>query len=223
MKFSAVNRLNSIQKLVVSLVAGTVVYFAFSFEAWAPLPHLVFGWDVLCVCLLVLTWITFYTTLPREIRQQAKQQDKSQVILFFILLLANCVSMLAVILLLTSKPEDPKARTFQLVVGVTCMALSWFLVQTLFATRYANLYYADHATKTDGHAGGLDFPDESRPDFVDFAYFSITIGMTFQVSDVNIVTRRMRRLALWHSLLAFGYNVAVIALTVNIIAGATQP
>ena len=216
---SAVSRLNSVQKFGVSLIAGGVGYFVFSFVHLKALTHVIFSWDVFCVCLLTLIWITFYTTQPRGIRQQAKQQDKSQVILFFILVITNCVSMLAVILLLTGKAQDPHARMLQLVAGIVCMALSWFLVQTLFATRYAHLYYSDHRTAADSDADGLDFPDESKPDFVDFAYFSLTIGMTFQVSDVNITARRMRRLALWHSVLAFAYNVAVIALTVNVIAG----
>lgn len=102
------------------------------------------------------------------------------------------------------------------------MFLSWFVVHTIFTTRYAHMYYSDHETKEETYAAGLDFPQDFEPDFVDFAYFSFTLGMTFQVSDVQISSNRIRRLALWHALLSFGYSATIIALSVNIISGLTQ-
>ena len=105
------------------------------------------------------------------------------------------------------------------IVAIIGMILSWSLVHTIFAVRYAHMYYADHETQSGKYAGGLEFPDENKPDFVDFAYFSFVLGMTFQVSDVSITSRKIRRMVLWHSLISFGYNAVIIALTINVIAG----
>jgi uncharacterized membrane protein len=81
------------------------------------------------------------------------------------------------------------------------------------------MYYAEHRLMPGTNAGGLDFPGEAKPDFVDFAYFSFVLGMTFQVSDVSISSKKIRRMVLWHSLISFGYNAVIIALTINVIAG----
>lgn len=221
-KLNAVNRLTAIHKLLISIALAVIVYFIIPFDTVKALPHVIFCWDIFSLCLLILSWITFYTTSAGEIRRQARRQDDSRIIIFFLVLIAACVSMLAVILLLTSQGDDTKHKALQLSVGIACMMLSWLLMHTVFTTRYAHMYYADHATKADTHAGGLDFPGESKPDFVDFAYFSFTLGMTFQVSDVEISARKIRRLALWHGFISFGYNATIIALTVNIVAGLTQ-
>lgn len=221
-KLRFLNRLNALQKLVISLVLGGVVYIIIPFRTSSTLPHLIFSWDVFCLCLLVLSWITFYVTPPQQIREQARRQDDSRVVIFFLVLVATCISMLAVILILISKAATPEDKALQLPVAIACMFLSWALVHSIFASRYAHLYYADHKIKKDTNAGGLDFPGEPHPDFVDFAYFSFTLGMTFQVSDVEISSRTIRRLALWHGLIAFGYNATIIALTVNVVAGLTQ-
>ncbi|GAA4309864.1 DUF1345 domain-containing protein [Compostibacter hankyongensis] len=217
-----INRLTAVQKLILSIGLGVIAYFIFPFSTVKALPHIMFAWDIFCVCLLVLTWITFYTTPVKAIRQQARRQDDSRVIIFFLVLIATCTSMLAVFLLLISQEDGSKDKAIQLPVAIACMLLSWFLVHTIFTSRYAHMYYADHATLPDQQAGGLEFPEEPKPDFVDFAYFSFTLGMTFQVSDVEISSRHIRRLALWHGLLSFGYNATIIALTVNIVAGLTQ-
>lgn len=216
------NRLNAVHKLVISLIIAAVVYLLIPFKTSTTLPHIIFSWDVFSICLLTLIWITFYSTPPPQIRKQAQRQDDTRVVIFMLVLIATGISMLAVILILTSKAASPADKSLQLPVAIGCMLLSWCLVHTIFTTRYAHLYYADHKIKKDTQAGGLDFHGESHPDFVDFAYFSFTLGMTFQVSDVDISARPIRRLALWHGLISFGYNATIIALGVNIIAGLTQ-
>jgi len=149
----------------------------------------------------------------------AAVEDTSRVVIFFVTLICATASMLAVILLLTTKHETSSIKLLHLVIAITGMTLSWSLVHTVFAVRYAHMFYADHKTKPNTHAGGLDFPGEDKPDFVDFAYFSFVLGMTFQVSDVSISSRKIRRMVLWHGLISFGYNVVIIALTINVVAG----
>lgn len=219
MTLQFINRLNSFHKLWISLLAGVVGYFILPFEHLAALLHLIFGWDIFCIFLLGLTWPTFYMVPPSQIKKEAELQDDKSVIIFFIVLIASSVSLLGVIMLSIAPSDHHKA--FHLIVTVACMVLSWTVIHTIFATRYAHLYYADYGPQKEQNPGGLNFPGKDKPDFVDFAYFSFTLGMTFQVSDVEISGRKIRRLALWHGLLSFGYNATIIALTVNIVAGLT--
>jgi len=169
--------------------------------------------------MLSIYWLIFYKSAPMHIRQMAAEEDTSRVIIFIITLICATASMLAVIILLTTRHESSSAKVLPFFVAIIGMTLSWSLVHTIFAVRYAHMYYTDHKTKTGTHAAGLVFPDEDKPDFVDFAYFSFVLGMTFQVSDVSITSRKIRRMVLWHGLISFVYNAVIIALTINVIAG----
>jgi uncharacterized membrane protein len=100
---------------------------------------------------------------------------------------------------------------------VLTLLLSWLMLQTTFAFRYAHEFYTISPGRNDPD-GGLTFPDEPEPDYFDFLYFSLVLGMTFQVSDVQITARKLRRLAALHGLLSFLFNAVIIALTVNIAA-----
>ena len=103
---------------------------------------------------------------------------------------------------------------------VVTIILSWSLVHTVFTLHYAHGYYGPSADDddTDGLVGGLEFPSEPRPDYWDFMYFSFVIGMTGQVSDVQVSGRMLRRLALIHGIVAFFFNTIILALTINIVA-----
>jgi uncharacterized membrane protein len=108
-------------------------------------------------------------------------------------------------------------------VAIAGMFLSWFLVHTTFSMRYAHLYYGDDNKKhIDKKGAGLEFPGNDEHDFIDFAYFSFVLGMTFQVSDVEISDRKIRRLSLLHSLIAFIFNTVIVALTINALAGLSK-
>ncbi|MBC7522376.1 MAG: DUF1345 domain-containing protein [Sandarakinorhabdus sp.] len=104
------------------------------------------------------------------------------------------------------------------------LTISWFFTNAIFTLHYAHLYYLPAADADAEQAGGLEFPgSDSTPDYWDFAYFSFVLGMTFQVSDVVITDKRIRRLALAHSVIAFVFNIAVIALSVSLVASAAAP
>jgi len=218
-KISLLYRMPPVFKLAIGLSVSAIVFFIFPLQHADNLSRWMLAWDVFSFCLLSLYWFIFYKSKATHIRQMAAVEDTSRVVIFIVTLICTTASMLAVILLLTTKHETSLSKVLHLAVAITGMVLSWSLVHTVFAVRYAHLYYADHKTKPNTHAGGLDFPDESTPDFVDFAYFSFVLGMTFQVSDVSITSRKIRRMVLWHSLISFGYNAVIIALTINVIAG----
>jgi uncharacterized membrane protein len=98
---------------------------------------------------------------------------------------------------------------------------SWTLTHTMFALHYAHLYYGDDPLRKGRQdRRGLRFPDERTPDFWDFLYYAFVVGMTCQVSDVQVDSRHMRRLTLGHGVLAFFFNAVILALAVNFIAGA---
>jgi uncharacterized membrane protein len=96
--------------------------------------------------------------------------------------------------------------------SVLSIVLAWSTVHTVYALRYAQLYYRRDA-------GGVDFNDTSAPCYPDFAYLALTIGMTFQVSDTDLTTTSFRRLAIRHALLSYMFGALIVAVTINLIAG----
>lgn len=158
---------------------------------------------------------------PYEIRRNAGIQDASQTFLFVVVVSAATISLFAVFVLLgRAKELPPTSFAIHAVLSVAAIVLSWLLVHTLFTLRYAHLYYIDaHKLERKAIKGGLIFPDDSSPDYLDFAYFSFVIGMTCQVSDVQVSSKAIRRLATIHGVISFAFNTAILALFVNIIAG----
>jgi uncharacterized membrane protein len=133
-------------------------------------------------------------------------------VIFVFVVVAACASLFAVGFLVSVG----SGQAGHLVLGLATVVLSWSLIQTVFGLHYAHAFYGDSDQSGERrHAGGLLFPGERMPDYFDFAYFSFVIGMTCQVSDVQITSHRMRRLALLQSVLAFGFNTIILALLIN--------
>ena len=216
---NAFERLHAIHKIIICIVLAIAAYLVADIKN-NPLTRLMIGWNTFSLCMIIMTWITFKITTPDEIRRQAELQDTSRVVIFVIVLISAFASFFAVLLLVISEKKETEA--FDIPVAIAGMLFSWFLVHTIFAMRYAHIYYGDHETKPDIHAGGLIFPNEDKPDYLDFAYFSFVLGMTFQVSDIQVTSKRLRKLALLHGILSFGFNTIIVALTINVIAGLTK-
>lgn len=214
-----INKLQESKKLLISLALAVTGWFAVPFSAPDALPHIMLCWNIFALALLALNWITFFTTTSHDIRNRAKVEDSSRIVIFSIVLVSTFASLLAVVLLLVTRSQKQEWKGLYLAVAITGMVLSWLLVHTIYTIRYAHLYYANHPTRKEEHAGGLDFPNEEKPDFIDFAYFAFVLGMTFQVSDVQVTAKGLRRLALMHGMLSFGYNTIIVALTINVVAG----
>jgi len=171
--------------------------------------------------MVALAWVVISTRDPYEARRNARLQDASATFLFCLVISAATASLLAVgLLLVSAKNLSPAGLAGHIALSVTAVVLSWMLVHTIFTLRYAHFYFLD-ARKVERHAisGGLIFPGKGSPDYLDFAYFSFVIGMTCQVSDVQVSSPKMRRLALVHGLISFAFNTAILAMFVNIIAG----
>lgn len=218
-KLSGIQKLSALYILLLSFLVGVIAYFGSLFINMGALTHVMFGWDLFCVILISLHWYMFFHTSAAQTHIKAKMQDETRSEIFAVVVVSTFAGLLAVILLLINKDIEP----LDLIVAISGMFLSWFLVHTTFGVRYAHLYYGDSEKNgTDKHGSGLDFPGNHEPDFIDFAYFSFVLGMTFQVSDVEISSRRIRRLSLLHSLIAFIFNTVIVALTINALAGLSK-
>ncbi|CAL1520517.1 DUF1345 domain-containing protein [Chitinophaga sp. MM2321] len=213
--------LHPLQRILVSL-GLTFIVFILLLVTGTTFSLLVFYmllWDVFALSYIGTGWIVFFKRPVEEIRKWARIDDGSRAFVTVIVLLASFASMITVLLLMLSPEAGSIARTIYLPVAIGGMLASWFMVHTTFCFHYANLFYDDDEQDSTRHAEGLSFPKEKKPDYLDFAYFSFVIGMTFQVSDVEIDSRIIRRTALVHGLLSFVLNTFVVALTINLIAG----
>jgi uncharacterized membrane protein len=161
--------------------------------------------------------------IPKTMRRNAQSQDEGRLVILSLITAAACTSTLAIAFILReTKGKDISIVVPHVILAVGTIVGSWLLVHTIFAMHYAHAYYQNHKTQTNSKAGGLDFPEDIEPDYWDFLYFAFVIGMTSQVSDVQITSRSLRRLSLLHSILSFFFNTAIVAMSINIIAGLIQ-
>jgi len=135
---------------------------------------------------------------------------------------AACASIVAIGFVVgTIRDLGYWARAWHLALTVVALISSWLLIQTVFTFRYAHRYYAGPHGEP-APAAPLLFPGGREPDYLDFAYFTFVIAMTSQVSDVQITSRRLRRLVWIHSLFSFAFYTVILALTINLVAGLIQ-
>lgn len=211
-------RPNAQTRLLLSAGAGLLVSTVL--PSWLHLPaRILCMWDAGMVCFLALTWSVILRATPKTMRQNAQQQDEGRVVILGLITASACSSLLAIGFMLNNgKGALPQVLAFYVAIAALTIVGSWLLVHTVFALHYAHGYYRNGSVG-DGIAGGLEFPGDRQPDYWDFLYFSFVIGMTSQVSDVTISSRSLRRLALLHGILSFFFNTAILAMSINIIAG----
>ena len=173
-------------------------------------------YDAFAIVLLGFDWLFALRNDARHTEHRASQEDPGRNVIMLVLVASIAAGLASAIVILGKGPAVPAAdRNVALIFGIAAVLLGWFLIHTTFIFRYSHLYYFD--SDSDGTAQrGLVFPGTSEPDDYDFAYYSFVIGMTFQVSDVSITDPGIRSLTLFHALLSFGYNTAILALGVNL-------
>ena len=219
-----IHRIQAHGRLLIGLSVAIIIFFL---SQRTPRPvQFILVWSSFSFTVLLMLWAIILTTTAAEVKVIAVKQDSSRTIISVFVLFASVVSLFAVVFLMRTLP-NPKQAGYPYHVGfaITSVILSWVMIHTIFAIRYAHLYYTllyDERMSQKEHKGGLIFPSDDAPDYFDFAYFSFVIGMTWQVSDVQISSRRIRRMVLFHALLSFLYNTVILALTINIISGLIQ-
>jgi uncharacterized membrane protein len=215
-----IGRLDSHVRQTVALLIAFVSFLFFIEHGRSPITRFIAIWNIYAIVVLLMAWLTICTANPRTIQRRARLQDSSRTLIFAFIIVAACVSLLAVILVLREHKALQKIGGLHLFMAALAVIESWLLIHTVFALRYAHVFYrSEQEADVEGSGGGLIFPGGLYPDYQDFAYFSFVVGMTCQVSDVNITSRSMRRLALLHGLLSFAFNTVILALSINIISG----
>jgi uncharacterized membrane protein len=201
--------------LSLAIAVGTVVGIALP-EAWDLVTRLLLAWNVAVWAYLAVMGSMMMRADPQKIKTMAARQDEGAALVLATLSLAAVISLVAIISqlsILRHMPDDEKAIHY----GLTIITLlgSWFLVGTLFCVHYAHLYYLSTAK-----ARPLHFPDEPQtPNYWDFLYFSFTIAVAVQTSDVTVHARALRKIVLAQSILSFFFNLAILGLSINIAAG----
>ena len=206
-------------RFMISLLFAAIVFLLIMNLDLAVLVKIMIAWAAFALSFIVTSWIVFFMRTTTEIREHSREEDGSRLYVLLLILLTSFASLFTVLLLMLSGTAKDTPQIIYIPVAISGMLFSWVMVHTIFSFHYAHLYYANDTNDPTKHAEGLEFPKEKKPDYIDFAYFSFVLGMTFQVSDVDITSRVIRRVALFHGMLSFALNTFVVALTINLIAG----
>lgn len=199
--------------MAISLAVGIMAYVVAAPYLPSPAPALV-GWDAGSLALLGLSWSAIATADARATRARAGEEDPGRTLVYVIVLLASGVSLLAATAVVRDA-HDLGPRIAHAVTGLCLgtVALAWGMTHTAFTFRYARLYY-----RADSEGiGGIELPGKEPPSYFDFAYFAFTIGMCFQVSDVCVTSRQIRRAVLLHAVISFAYNSVILAFVLNLV------
>ena len=170
------------------------------------------GWDVAALFTVGSVWSFLAVLDPPSTQGVATREDDSRAVSDVVMVVACLVSLAGVVVGLAHARNNAGAVSSVLTgVAVFTVFLSWFTVHTLYALRYAHLYYSEPV-------GGIDFGNpEQQPDYLDFVYMSFTIGMTFQVSDTNIANRGIRRAVIRHSVLSYVFGTLIVGVAINVV------
>jgi uncharacterized membrane protein len=183
---------------------------------WRIATRLLVGWDVGIALYLTLALRMMAMADVHHIRLRARLQDEGQFAILALTATAALASLGAIVALLGMSGATDR-QPAHLLLGVVTILLSWVFTHIMFAIHYAHEFYDENG----GKGGGLIFPGNLRePDYWDFVYFAFVIGMTSQVSDVQITCRPIRHTVSAHGIISFVFNVTLLALTVNIAASA---
>jgi uncharacterized membrane protein len=201
-------------RLAAAILLGVAVT-ALLPSHWGFATRLLVGWDTGVVLYLVLVYSLIARASVEHIRVHAAREDEGRFAILLLTVFAALASLGAILAELSTS-QGAERTPGQLALAAITIVLSWAFTHTIFALNYAHDFYGEHG----GKKGGRRFPSEDAPDYWDFVYFSFVIGMTSQVSDVAVASRLIRRTVNVHGIVAFFFNAALVALTVNIAASA---
>jgi uncharacterized membrane protein len=198
-------------RVMVAVVAGLVAFgVTMPFAPWQV--AVMVSWDIAAA--IVVAWVlaAIWTKNSTETALLAVSEDNSRAIADALLLLSGVVSLVGVgIVLVKAAHSHGAAKAGITAIAALSVVLSWAVVSTVYVLRYAHLYYS-------GTPGGIDFNDDAPPDYRDFVYVAVTIGMTYQTSDTDITTKATRRAVTQHALLSYLFGTGVVAVMINVVA-----
>lgn len=205
-------------RLFISFLIGAITFWML--PTWLVLhtvTRLIVGWDVAALLYLILAAQMIMDTDHQKMRQRARRQNEGQYVVLTMVVIAAIVSLVAIVLELGVVNElTGTIRLAHIALAVITILSSWAFTQMMFALHYAHGFYSALDHKQDG---GLLFPGEPSPDYMDFLYFACIIGTSAQTADVSFTSQSMRKIGLIHSVLAFFFNTSLLALMINIASG----
>ena len=194
--------------VVLGIVAGVVTGLTAGL-VFAPLV----GWDVAALTFLISVWAAIGRMSGPQTGDHATRENPGRAAGELIVVLASVASLGAVgVVVARANSEGGTSSDLLAVLAVASVTLSWFTIHTLFTLRYAELYYANGSP-------AVDFKQKQPPRYADFAYLAFTVGMTFQVSDTDLMSTRIRAATLRHALLSYLFGAVILASMINLIVG----
>jgi uncharacterized membrane protein len=169
------------------------------------------GFDAEAFTFLGLVWLAIAGRDATSTERLARTEDSSRATSDIVLVSTGLASLVSIGFLLVAAGRGAGPADWGLVfICVLGIVLQWFTVHTVFLLAYARLYYGPPR-------GGIGFSGDDPPDYYDFAYLALTIGMTYQVSDTDLTAKPVRRTAIRHALLSYVYGALIVAVTINLI------
>lgn len=211
------------RQLVWGFLSGLVSFLLFRFTgALDYLPFdlkdetaYILSWNIALIVYLGMMFSMMLKTEHEAIVKRSKQEYEKKRVMFVLVIVAAISSVVAIVKELGAASQaDGLKVAFHLSLTLSTIVLSWLFIHTLFGLYYAHFYY--HDEHDDDYP--LDFPHDSKPDYFDFLYFSFGIGATGQTSDISFVSKVLRRIGTAHSILAFFFNTAILALMIEMAA-----
>ena len=204
-------------RFLIALTVGVAVFLLLPIENLVP--RILAGWNAGGWLYLLLVAIKMGRAEIEGIKRQSTLERESRIVVLVVVIFGSIFTMLALFAqLMAIKNEHGMDRSLSIGLSVSTIFLSWLLIHTVFALYYAHEFHTEGHGGARGQGGGLKFPDDRTPDYLDFLYFSFVVGTTAQTSDVDVCSRAMRRVVMLHGILSFFFNTAVIALAVNLAA-----
>jgi uncharacterized membrane protein len=203
------------KRLLISVLLGFVVMLV---VPATPITRMLIGWDVgVLIYLVAAAVVMTRCSSVSEMQNNAAAQDEGGFAILILSIAAAIASLGAIFAELSTIERTSPSYGLYIALAIGTVMLSWAFTHTIFALHYAHAFYGGHLRKS-----GLRFPGDGQPDYWDFVYFAFVIGMTFQVSDVAITHKSIRRMVVAHGALSFFFTAAIISVTVNIAANVIQ-
>jgi uncharacterized membrane protein len=209
-------RVLSVRRVLTSLTAGLLAGGAVAAFTAPELAALVF-WTVASAVLLAWVWRVCWPRDAAGTEQLAEEENRTRSTDVWVLLGAIASLAAVVVALVRSSGQQDATAVAIVLLSVLDVVLSWALVNTVFAFKYARLYYFDEPDQA-----GIDFKQKEPPTYSDFAYLAFTVGMSFAVSETEPTSTRTRRVALIHGLLSFLFGTGVLAVAINLVTNLGQ-
>lgn len=206
------------------LLCSAAVGLAFGLMPW-PLDNVargLLGWCLGATVYLLPSWWLAERSNAQLTRTRARSLDQPNGVILGSMVAVVVVSVVVIFMLMQQvRGLSGGERALHIALGFLALTGSWLMIHTIYAFHYAHRFYQEE--REEAPAGpGLDFPGKLEPDYFDFLYYAFVVGMTAQVSDVQVTSREMRRITLVHAVLSFAFNMLVLALSINVVAGAMQ-